>query len=115
MPESTQRHELQSFATKLTEQLQSVLGQEAKEEFFKTPVNVAPLFIRSQIASHYAKATRHTDWHQQAEMILQKAETLSDSLAVLYGEDPAYMHSQDCLTSGECCYSCLICLQASFV
>lgn len=103
--ESKQSPELQTFATSLSEKVQSLLGQEAQEEFLKTPANVAPLFLRSQIASHDAKLARGSDWQQQAQLTVRQAGTLSGSLAILYGEEPAELDAQDCLTVVEMCRS----------
>ncbi len=104
--------DLQSFAISLSEAVQSVLGQEVKEKFLKTPANVAPVFLRSHISSR-ATFPRDLDWHHQAQLICRQAATLSGSLAVLYGEEPADLHSQDGLMTGEQ-VSQLRCTLASF-
>lgn len=101
-----QSRELQNFAISLSDDVQSVLGQEVKEELLSSPANVAPLFLRSQISSHNAKITQDSNWHQQAQLTVRQAGTLSGSLAVLRGEEPADMHIQDCLTTGEWRHSC---------
>lgn len=98
--------ELQNFAISLSEEVQSVLGQEAKEELLNTPANVAPLFLRSQISSHNATVTRGSNWQQQAQLTVRQAGMLSGSLAVLCGEEPADIHNKACLTTGEWCHSC---------
>ncbi len=98
--------ELQKFAISLSNDVQSVLGQAVKDELLSTPANVAPLFLRNQISSDNAKHTRDSHWHQQAQLTVQQAGTLSGSLAVLRGEEPADMYFQDCLTTGEWRHSC---------
>ncbi len=60
MPEGLnpgQSLELQNFAMSLSDNVQSVLGQEVRKELLSTPANVAPLFLLSQISSHNAKLT----------------------------------------------------------
>lgn len=96
-----QSRDLQNFAVSLSEEVESVLGKEAKEQLLNTAANVAPLFLESQITSHKADFTQNPQWHQQAQLTVRQAGTLSGSLAVLCGEEPAGLHTQDCLTSGD--------------
>lgn len=98
--------ELQNFASSLSDSVQSVLGPEVKKELLSTPANVAPLLLLSRISSHKAKSTQHSDWYQQAQLTVRQAGTLSGSLAVLLGEEPADIHNQSCLTTGEWRHSC---------
>lgn len=101
MPDLEQRPELQDFATSLSSDVRSVLGEDAHQELLNTPANVVSQFLRVQLSSQVARCPRDSDWHQQAHLTIQHAETLSGSLAVLYGEEPAELYGQDCLTPGS--------------
>ena len=97
-PQHEQQADLQNFASLLSDEVESLLGHQVKQEFLN---NVAPLFLRSQIASQDAEGSHNADWRQQAELAVRHAGTLSGSLAILTGQDPADLQSQNCLTSGS--------------
>ena len=100
-PQSEQEADLQNFATLLSDEVERLLGHQVKEEFLSTFSNVAPLFLRSHIASQDAEGSHKAAWRQQAALAVRHAGTLSGSLAILTDQEPADLQSQDCLTSGS--------------
>lgn len=100
-PQSEQQADLQNFATVLSGEVEMLLGHQLKEEILNTSSNLAPLFLRSQIASQDAEGSHNAAWRQQAELAVRHAGTLSGSLAILTGQEPADLQSQECLTSGS--------------
>ena len=100
-PQSEQQADLQNFAISLSDQVEGLLGHQVKEEFLNTSSNVAPLFLRSQIASQDVGGFHDAAWRQQAELAVRHAGTLSGSLAILTGQEPADLQSQECLTTGS--------------
>lgn len=86
-PQSEQQADLKNFATLLSGEVESLLGYQVKEELLNTSSNLAPLFLRSQIASRNAEGSHNAAWRQQAELAVRHAVTLSGSLAVLTGQE----------------------------
>ena len=91
---------VRQLASDLVDQSAPLLGSaEAIASLKSTSANIAPLFLQDRFFSENA-TPKSLGWQERAHQVYKQAITLSATLEVMAGEDPA-LNNQDYLASGE--------------
>lgn len=91
---------LQQAAVDLSQSIAALSGESGRLRLLTTSANIALLFVRNELQLSAQPGPPSAERKKQAELAITQAATLSGSIAVLSGEDPAGIFCEGCLTLG---------------